>query len=42
MNHQCEETKLSTEEIAEIYCNMKAKNLSQVYCQACSEEMKPE
>jgi hypothetical protein len=42
MNYECEETKLSTEEIAEIYRNMEAKNLSQVYCQACSEEIKPE
>jgi hypothetical protein len=42
MNHQYEEAKLSTEEITEIYRNMEAKGLSHVYCQACSEEMKPE
>ena len=42
MNHQCEEAKLSTEEIAEIYRNMEARGLSHVFCQACSEEMKPE
>ena len=42
MNHQYEEAKLSTEEIAEIRFNMTARGLSHVYCQACSEEMKPE
>jgi hypothetical protein len=42
MNYQCEEAKLSTEEIAEIYRNMEATGLSHVYCQACSEEMIPE
>jgi len=42
MNYQCEEAKLSTDEIAEIYRNMEARGLSHVYCQACSEEMKPE
>jgi hypothetical protein len=42
MNHQCEEAKLSAKEIAEIYRNMEAKGLSHVFCQACSEEMKPE
>jgi formylmethanofuran dehydrogenase subunit E len=42
MNHQYEEAKLSTEEIAEIRRNMKARGLSHVFCQACSEEMKPE
>ena len=42
MNHQYEEAKLPTEEIAEIYRNMEDKELSHVYCQACSEEMKPE
>jgi hypothetical protein len=42
MNCQCEEAKLSAEEIAEIYRNMKARGLSHVYSQACSEEMKPE
>ena len=42
MNYQCEEAKLSTEEIAEIYRNMEARGLSHVFCQACSEEMKPE
>jgi hypothetical protein len=41
MNHQYEEAKLSTEEIAEICRNMKARGLSNVFCQACSEEMKP-
>jgi hypothetical protein len=33
---------LSTEEIEEIHRNMEAKGLSHVFCQACSEEMKPE
>ena len=42
MNYQCEEAKLSVEEIAEIYRNMEARGLSHVFCQACSEEMKPE
>ena len=42
MNHPCEEAKLSTEEIVEIYRNMEIKGLSHVFCQACSEEMKPE
>ncbi len=42
MNHQYEEAKLSAEEIAEIYRNMEARGLSHVFCQACSEEMKPE
>jgi hypothetical protein len=42
MNYECEEVKLSMEEIAEIYRNMEARGLSHVYCQACSEEMKPE
>ena len=42
MNYQCEEARLSPEEIAEIYRNMKARGLSHVYCQACSEDMKPE
>lgn len=42
MNYQCEEAKLSTEEIAEIYRKMEGRGLSHVYCQACSEEMKPE
>jgi hypothetical protein len=42
MNYQCEEAKLSPEEITEIYGKMEAKGLSHVYCQACSEEMKPE
>jgi len=42
MNYQCDEAKLSAEEIAEIYRNMEARGLSRVYCQACSEEMKPE
>jgi hypothetical protein len=42
MNHQYEEAKLSAEEIAEIYRNMKACGLTHVFCQACSEEMKPE
>jgi formylmethanofuran dehydrogenase subunit E len=42
MNHQYEEAKLSTEEIAEIYRNMEARGLTDVFCQACSEEMKPE
>ena len=42
MNHQYEEAKLSIEEIAEIYRNMKARGLAHIYCQACDEEMKPE
>ena len=42
MNYQCEEAKLSVEEIAEIYRNMQARGLTHVFCQACSEEMKPE
>jgi hypothetical protein len=42
MNHQYEDAKLSAEEIAEIYRKMKAMGLSHVFCQACSEEMKPE
>ena len=42
MNQQYEEAKLSREEIAEIYRNMEASGLSHVFCQACSEEMKPE
>jgi formylmethanofuran dehydrogenase subunit E len=42
MNHECEEAKLSAEEIAEIYHNMEARGLSHVFCQACGEEMKPE
>ena len=42
MNHQYEKAKLSSEEIAEIYRNMACRGLSHVFCQACSEEMKPE
>ena len=42
MDFQCAEARLSTEEIAEIHRNMEIKNLSHVFCQACSEEMKPE
>jgi len=42
MNYQCDEAKLSTNEIQEIYRNMEARGLSLVYCQACSEELKPE
>jgi hypothetical protein len=42
MNFQCDETRLSEAEIAEIYRNMEARGLIHVYCQACSEEMKPE
>ena len=42
MNYQCNEARLSIEEIAEIYRNMEAKGLTHIYCQACSEEMKPE
>jgi len=42
MNHQYEEAKLSLQKIAEIYGNMEAMGLSHVFCQACSEEMKPE
>jgi formylmethanofuran dehydrogenase subunit E len=42
MNYQCDEAKLSAKEIAEIYRNMEARGLTNVFCQACSEEMKPE
>jgi len=42
MNYQCDEARLSAKEIAEIHCNMEARGLSHVFCQACSEEMKPE
>jgi hypothetical protein len=42
MNYQCDEARLSAEEIAEIYRNMEARKLSHVYRQACSEKMKPE
>jgi formylmethanofuran dehydrogenase subunit E len=42
MNYQCEEAKLSANEIQEIHRNMEARGLSHVFCQACSEEMKPE
>jgi hypothetical protein len=42
MDRLYEEAKLSTDEIQEIYRNMEAKGLSHVFCQACSEEMKPE
>jgi len=42
MNHQCEEAKLSAKEIAEIHRNMKVRGLTLIFCQACSEEMKPE
>ena len=42
MNYQCDKAKLSTNEIAEIYRNMEARGLTNVFCQACSEKMKPE
>jgi hypothetical protein len=42
MNYECNEARLSAEEIAEIYRNMEARGLSRVFCQACDEEMKPE
>ena len=42
MNFQCDEARLSAEEIAEIHRNMEARGLSHVFCQACSEEMKPQ
>jgi hypothetical protein len=42
MNYQCDEARLSAEEISEICRNMEAKGLPHVFCQACSEEMKPE
>jgi len=42
MIYRCEQAKLSTEEIMEIYRNMEAKGLTHIFCQACSEEMKPE
>lgn len=35
MNLQCDEPKLSAEEIAEIRQNMKARGLTHVFCQAC-------
>jgi formylmethanofuran dehydrogenase subunit E len=40
--YDCDEARLSPEEIAEIYRNMEARGLTHVFCQACSEEMKPE
>jgi hypothetical protein len=42
MNYECNEARLSAEEIPEIRRNMAARGLSSVFCQACSEEMKPE
>jgi hypothetical protein len=42
MKYECNEARLSAEEIAEIYRNMDACGLTHVFCQACSEEMKPE
>jgi hypothetical protein len=42
MNHQYEESKLSSEEIADIRRNMEARGLTSIFCQACDEEMKPE
>ena len=42
MNHQYEEARLSLGEITEIRRNMEARGLTSVFCQACSEEMKPE
>lgn len=42
MNFQCDEARPSAEEIAEIHRNMKARRLTHIFCQACSEEMKPE
>ncbi|MBN2059924.1 MAG: hypothetical protein JW882_05845 [Deltaproteobacteria bacterium] len=42
MPYKCEEARLSDWEIAEIYRNMNARKLSYIFCQACSEEMKPE
>ena len=42
MNYACEEAKLSATEIEEIYRNMEARGLTLIFCQACSEEMKPE
>ena len=42
MPYECEEARLSNEEIAEIRRNMEAKGLSYIFCQACSEEMLPE
>ncbi len=42
MPYECEIARISAEEMAEIYRNMKAKGLSFIYCQACSEEMLPE
>jgi formylmethanofuran dehydrogenase subunit E len=42
MSHQYEEAKLSAEEIVQIHRKMEARGLTHVFCQACSEEMKPE
>ena len=42
MPYKCEESRLSDGEIAEIYRNMNARGLSYIFCQACSEEIKPE
>jgi len=42
MNYQCDEARLSAEEISEIYRNMEAKGPKHAYCQGCSEEIKPE
>ena len=42
MPYECEDARLSAEEIEGIYRNMEAKGLSFIFCQACSEEMKPE
>jgi late competence protein required for DNA uptake (superfamily II DNA/RNA helicase) len=42
MNWPCDEARLTKEEIAEIYRNMEARGLTHVFCQECSEEMKPE
>jgi hypothetical protein len=42
MNYQCKEAKLSAKKIAEIHRNMEGRGLTHIFCQACSEEMKPE
>ncbi len=42
MDYQCDEAKLSAKVLEEIHRNMEARGLSHVFCQACSEEMKPE
>ena len=42
MNYECNEARLCAQEISEINRNMEIMGLSHVFCQACSEEMKPD